>query len=299
MNPNINSVTSAWLKYQAEKKRSGLVTELVTPTSARTMSQRASQEINVLERNLAVYRAVSRRARPSMNARVSKKVKKDITAAIAIAEKYLADYTKTFTAWKKLVKSPPKERKVPIFPLKSVHGSGVADALNRYFQQTIAWIEGETIRPGNVPVLAHKYSDVNIRGKTISEAKTIKSASARLKMATKRANAVSSDLDRARYDLTTAANATTRSTQKWKRAQTKLRQASEDVRAMRQAHAEDVASLVWSIEDLLAKQARAKRQVEKLQLNVTRYRDAAAIMKHELNARNRARLVKNARMIVA
>jgi hypothetical protein len=280
MHPNINGLTTAWLKYQAEKKAAKLELEKVTPVLAKTIAQRTAQEIQVLERNLTVYRAASRRVRPSMNARVSKHLKKEVALAVTYAEKYLADYVKAFTAWKKLIKAAPKERRVSMFPIHSTHGGRLTDALNSYFNAVIVWIEGGA--PGNVAVLPHKSTLVNVRGARVANAKLIKSAGNRLKSATVRADALSAELNRALYELRSTANNRTRSTVKWKAAETKLRNASRASKELKRAHLENETMLIGEIEQLLKRQANAGREIQALKTNVQKHKAESNLMRREL-----------------
>jgi hypothetical protein len=238
-----NSVGNFWARYQAEKKAATPVVDVITQERARSVSQRAAQEIAVLEKNLATYRAVSRRARPSMNARVSKEVKRDIDAALKIAESYISDYNRVYVAWKKLIKSAPKRRRVIWFPLSSTQGPKLVDALNAFFNKTIKWVENETIRKTNLPVLPHKSSVVNVRGKTIADAKHVKSVKNQLEIAQnlltgqkkfkERARAAELELNRAKYELETVIDAKTRATKKWKNAQKSLKVSSLMMRMLR------------------------------------------------------------------
>ena len=280
MHPNINRVKTAWLKYQAEKKATKPVLKMVGPALAKSFTQKLAQEIQVQEHNLSIYNAASRRARPSMNARVSGQVKKEIAFAVACAEKHLADMVKLFVAWKKLIKAAPKERKVNTFPLTSPHGAALIDALNTYFHRVVDWIEEGS--PGNVPVLPHKSTLTNVRKMTAANAKLIKSAGNRLKSATVRADALSTELNRALYELRSTANNRTRSTVRWKAAEAKLRNASRASKELKRAHLENETMLIGEIEQLLKRQANAGREIQALKTNVQKHKAESNLMRREL-----------------
>lgn len=280
MHPNINRVKTVWLKYQAEKKASKPVLKMVTPTLARSFTQKLAQEIQVQEHNLSIYRAASRRARPTMNARVSKLVKKEISFAVSCAEKHLADMARLFAAWKKLMRTAPKERKVNTFPLTSPQGAALIDALNAYFHRIVDWIEAGN--PGNVPVLPHKSTLTNVRKMTAGNAKLVKTAGNRLKNATKRANALSTELNRALYELRTTANNRTKSTTKWKSAESKLRNASRASKELKRVHLENEAMLIGEIERMLKRESNAGREIQALKTNVQRHKAEANIVRKEL-----------------
>jgi len=255
MSGNINAVKAAWLSFQAEKKASNPVSEYVTQDRARGVAQRAAQEITVLEKNLAAYKSIARRARPSMNARVSKQVKKDIDFALKYTTSYIGEYERVYVAWKKLVKAPPKQRRVSLFPLTSKRGVLFTNALNTFFERILGWIENETIRRGNLAVLPHKTSAVNVRGKTLAEVKGVKSIRNKLKQTERMANELTRDLNQAKYDLASVANAKTKATKKWKDAQAKLQKSSRLVKMLRM-NADEHTKMIMNMHNQLSRLRR-------------------------------------------
>lgn len=277
---HINRLKASWLKYQAEKKAAKPILRAVTPALARRFTQKVAQEIQLQEHNLSIYRAASRRSRVRLNERVSKQMKKDIAFAISCAEKHLTDTTRLYTVWKKLITSAAKERKVITFPLTSPHGAALIDALNAFFRSVVDWIEEGS--PGNVPVLPYKSNLTNVRKMTAGDAKLIKSAAQRLKNASTRSDKLSAELDRALYELRSTANNRTKSTVKWKAAESKLRNASRASKELKRAHLENEKMLIEEIEHLLKRQSDASREIRTLKANVHKYKAESNIMRRKL-----------------
>lgn len=291
MSSNISVIKQSWLTYQAEKKASTPRVEYVTPDLARKLAQKTAQEINILEDNLTAYKAVQRRAKPSMNSRVSKQTKIDIDMMIKLMQKYISDHETMYTAWKKLIKAPPKDRRVSRFPLRSKAGPRFVGLLNSYFTRTVDWIEKETIRNANLPVMPTKKNVVNVRKKTIRQAKNIPSVGNRLERTAKRTNSLARDLDRAKYEMSLAADNKTRATKKWKAAQAALEKASKDARALKSHYATDVNFYVDQIELFQEKLRKAERRASMAQIEMNTYKRRFELA----NAEIRRRQVKLAR----
>ncbi len=254
-----NGVKRAWKQYQDEKKRYKPLVQEVTQSNARTHAQKLSQELNVLESNLSSYKAIQRRTRPSMNSRVSKGTKVEVDMTIKLMQRYVADYQSAYTQWKRLVKAVPKKRRVSLFQLTTKMGPKFVGRVNAFFKYHVKWIETETSRKSNVPVLPFKTSVVNVRNMTINNAKGVASVSTRLRRATTRADTLARDIERAKYNLAIAANNKMRATKKWKQAEAAIKKASDNARALKTHQAENVnfyISQITQLQDRLAERGR-------------------------------------------
>jgi len=264
------AVKQAWQRYIAEKKAAQPVVENVTQAMARKYAQMLSQEISVLEFNLSQYRAVQRRARPSMNSRVSKTIKENIDTTIKMMQRYISHYEDAYKSWKRLVKAVPKKRRVSMFQLTTNMGPKFVDRVSGYIKAQRTWIERETMRKENRPILPLKTNTVNVRKMTINQAKNVKSVAQRLKQTTQRANALTRDIERAKYNMAVAADNKTRATKKWRQAEAAMKKVSTNVHTLKKHQAENVNFYIGQITHLQNRLTARGREAENAKLKAER-----------------------------
>lgn len=279
------AVKEAWQRYIAEKKAAQPVIENVTQAMARKYAQMLSQEISVLEFNLSQYRAVQRRARPSMNSRVSKTIKENIDTSLKMMQRYISHYQDAYKSWKRLVKAVPKKRRISIFHLRTKMGPKFVKSVNGYIEAQRTWIEGETIRKENRPILPVKINTVNVRKLTINQAKNVKSVAQRLKQTTQRANALTRDIERAKYNMAVAADNKTRATKKWKQAEVAMKKVSTNVHTLKKHQAENVNFYIGQITHLQNKLAARGREAENAKLKAERLTELLAFAQQNRGGR--------------
>ena len=270
------AVKEAWQRYIAEKKAAQPVIENVTQAMARKYAQMLSQEISVLEFNLSQYRAVQRRARPSMNSRVSKTIKENIDTSLKMMQRYISHYQDAYKTWKRLVKAVPKKRRVSMFHLRTKMGPKFVKSVNGYIEAQRTWIEGETIRKEDKPILPVKINTVDVRKLTINQAKNVKSVAQRLKQTTQRANALTRDIERVKYNLAVAADNRTRGTKKWKQAEAAMKKVSTNVRTLKKHQAENVNFYIGQITRLQNRLTARGREAENAKLKAERLTELLA-----------------------
>ena len=279
------AVKEAWQRYIAEKKAAQPVIENVTQAMARKYAQMLSQEISVLEFNLSQYRAVQRRARPSMNSRVSKTIKENIDTSLKMMQRYISHYQDGYKSWKSLVKAVPKKRRVSMFHLRTKMGPKFVKSVNGYIEAQRAWIEGETIRTENRPILPVKINTVDVRKLTINQAKNVKSVAQRLKQTTQRANALTRDIERAKYNMAVAANNKTRATKKWRQAEAAMKKVSTNVRTLKKHQAENVNFYIGQITHLQNRLTARGREAENAKLKAERLTELLAFAQQNRGGR--------------
>lgn len=166
-----SATEQAFQKYLEEKKTTKPVIGKVDRETARKYSQQASQEISILETNMVLYKTIQRRAKPSMNTRVSQTDKKRIESVIKMMGVYIKDYERVYTVWKKYISTGSRRSvKMPLFPLYSVHATGAkfVDAATRYMKHVRSWIENESMRQKtNLKVMPFVPKYTNTRGTTL------------------------------------------------------------------------------------------------------------------------------------
>ena len=271
------AVKQAWQRYIAEKKAAQPVIENVTQAMARKYAQMLSQEISVLEFNLSQYRAVQRRARPSMNSRVSKTIKENIDISLKMMQRYISHYQDAYKSWKRLIKAVPKKRRVSMFQSRTKMGPKFVKSVNDYIEAQRTWIEGETIRKEDKPILPVKINTVNVRKLTINQAKKVKSVAQRLKQTTQRANALTRDIERAKYNMAVAADNRTRATKKWKQAEAAMKNVSTKVRTLKKHQVDNVNFYIGQITHLQNRLAASGREAEEAKLKAERLSELLAL----------------------
>jgi hypothetical protein len=252
---NTNQVKVAWNAYATEKRADKAVSTLVTKADARLVVQRFVQELNILDRNAASFTAIKRRATPSMNARVTASMKRDIDMTLKLFDRYVADVRATYAKWKKLTQAPEKTRRVSIFPVGFKTGPRFVTAVNLYFDKLHALVETNPANTRTVPIIRTKNNSINTRGKSLINASRIKSTKNKLVESRKRVNSLGRELNRAKYELAIAVDNKTRATKKWKMAQQTIDRAIKDTRRVRNDQRVMEKMMVAEIE-------RLQRQVE-------------------------------------
>jgi hypothetical protein len=250
----MNRVDATWRAYQLEKKVDKPVAVFISKADARIVVQRIVQELNVLDRNLATFTAIKRRAK--MNRKVSAKT---IDPVLKLFEKYVADVRATYKKWKKLMTAPEKTRTVSIFPIGFKSGPRFVKSVNSIMQKLHENVETAPLNARNVPILRTKNNVVNTKGKTIAESAHIESTKNKLIKTRQFADSLVRDLNRAKYELAASVNEKTRATKKWKDAQASVERAIRDTKRFQadQKLLEDM--LVSEVEHLQQQLETAKR----------------------------------------
>lgn len=180
MNTNLDQkfakVKDAYAGYLAARREATKYKGQVSQRMATWLTQKAQQEIHVLESNLIYYKSILRRVRPSTNKGITKIQKRNMSKALDMLNTYISDYEKVNKAWKPyLSKRTNKTVSLVRFPVRVTNTRPVtfATALNTYFNAVMAKYEK---RAGfnNIPIIPVKRNITNLRGKTIPQAKTTK-----------------------------------------------------------------------------------------------------------------------------
>jgi chaperonin cofactor prefoldin len=180
MNTNLNQkfsrVKDAYAGYLAARKEATKYKGQVSQRMATWLTQKAQQEIHVLESNLVYYKSILRRVRPSTNKGFTKIQKRNMSKAIDMLNTYISDYEKVNTAWKPYVsKQTNKTVSLVRFPVRvtNTRPATFANALNTYFNAIKATYNNRASF-NNIPIIPVKRNITNLRGKTIPQAKTTK-----------------------------------------------------------------------------------------------------------------------------
>ena len=256
---NTNRVKVAWRAYASEKRADKPVSTLVTKADARLVVQRFVQEMNVLDRNVASFKAIKRRASPSMNTRITASMKRDIDMTLKLFGRYVADVRATYAKWKKLTQAPEKTRMVSIFPVGFKTGPRFVTAVNAFFDKLHAHVETNPSNSRTVPIIRTKNNSINTKGKTLINASRIKSTKNKLVESRKRADSLGRELNRAKYELAVAVDNKTRATKKWKMAQQTIDRAIKDTKRVRNDQRVMETMMVAEIERLQRHVENAKR----------------------------------------
>ena len=256
---NTNSIKTAWRAYATEKREETPVATMITKADARLVVQRIVQELNVLDRNRASFTAIKRRATPAMNARITTSMKRDTDMILKLFDKYVADVRGTYAKWKKLTQAPEKTRRVSVFPVGFKSGPRFVKAVNAYFDKLHGKLETNPANTRSVPVVRTKNNAVNTKGKSIKNAKLIKSTNNKLVNSMKRVNTLGRELNRAKYELAVAVDNKTRATKKWKAAQQTIDRAIRDAKRVKNDQRFLDEMMVAEIERLQRQVENAKR----------------------------------------
>ena len=179
----IKRVKELFEEYKKAKKQAKPFRGVVTQREARYVLSRTQQEMAVLEGNIAQFKAVSRRVRPSVNNEIPKQLQRDITSAIKMATEYRDDYERIYKAWKKYSQGSGRASvKLPLYPAPSIEnekrsntnhrGIRFSKAVNKYMDLILGWYENS--RYENLPILPNKRSSKNVRHMTIANAKKVR-----------------------------------------------------------------------------------------------------------------------------
>jgi flagellar biosynthesis chaperone FliJ len=187
MNTNIDQkfakVKDAYAGYLAARREATKYKGQVSQRMATWLTQKAQQEIHVLESNVVYYKSILRRVRPSTNKGFTKVQKRNMSRAIDMLNTYISDYEKVNTAWKPYVsKQTNKTVSLVRFPVRvtNTRPATFATALNTYFNAVMAKYNSRTTF-NNMPIIPVKRNITNLRGKTIPQARTTKTTLSALK----------------------------------------------------------------------------------------------------------------------
>lgn len=170
-------VKAKYNAYLTSKRKAKKWDGVALPSKAKEFVQAASHEVIVLQNHLAAFEAISIRSKS--NTRFTKAQLKNMKTAIGMVEKYIAHYKRVIDAWMPYTKKRTlKNVSLPTFPVIDQSGEythvAFAKAVMLYFDTIRRAYEKGANQTFNRPVLPFKRNIVNLRTRTLAEAKEVK-----------------------------------------------------------------------------------------------------------------------------
>jgi hypothetical protein len=170
-------VKAKYAAYQNAKKKAGKWKGVPLPAKAKQFVQEATHEVVVLETHLTTFNAIV--TRTQSNTRFTAAQIKNMKTAIGMVEKYIATYKNVVKAWMPYTKKRSlKEATLPTYPVVDMSGAHLhvvfAISIMTYFDAIRRVYEKGANQSFNAPVLPFKRNLVNVRSRTLAQAKTVK-----------------------------------------------------------------------------------------------------------------------------
>jgi hypothetical protein len=169
------SVKREFDSYKQAKKKSKPIAALVQREEAKEFVQNAVHQARVIEEHISSFRAI--RARTKATNRFTKKQVSEMKSAIRMMETFRDDYKVVIKRWTPFAtKGSQRKVSLPRFPLLSRNNSPLrfAETIISYFRGIVRRYESGANRGKNKPILPiHKAVHLNLRGKTLMEARQL------------------------------------------------------------------------------------------------------------------------------
>jgi len=170
-------VKTKYKAYLTAKRKVDKWTGVALPAKAKEFVQVATHEVVVLENHLTVFNAILTRTKA--NTRFTKTQIKNMKTVIGMVENYISNYKNVVKAWMPYTKKKTlKDVSLPTYPVidtSRVYAHvAFATSVLSYFDTIRRAYEKGANQTFNRPVLPFKRNMVNVRQRTIAQAKLVK-----------------------------------------------------------------------------------------------------------------------------